>query len=278
MKTKTFKLFSAAMIIAVTAFVYSGCKKKEDKPTDYSASADNAAADNAFAGIWKQISTVTDSSGTLRSPSTGCGTASITPWDTITWPKTCTLDFGTVNCTGSDGNNRRGIITAVFSGPYQDSNTVITVTLTNYYHNNYHIEGTQTITNMGHNAAGHLVYNVIVNGATVTHPTDGTHSTWNTNQNREFYAGYNTNWWILDDVYMITGTADGVSANGQAYTIQTNSALRVNVGCPWIVSGDFTLTLADYPAYPIVFDYGAGGCDANATALLNGTTYNIVMY
>lgn len=283
MKT-TFKLVTAAIIIASTAFIYSGCKKKEDKPTDYNAATDNANADNAFAGIWKQISVVTDSSNTLRAPAlSGCATASITPFDLVTWPKTLVIDFGSVNCACSDGNNRRGVITAVFSGPYLDSNTVITVTLSNYYHNNYHVEGIQTITNMGHNAAGHLVYNVVVNNATVTHPTDGTHTTWSTNQNREFYAGYDTPIWIYDDVYMITGTANGVSAHGESYSITTNSQLRVNVGCPWIVSGKFTLTLASYPSYPIVFDYNPTGaspapCDGLATALLNGTTYNISMY
>lgn len=278
MKT-TLKLFSAFAVIAASVLVYTGCKKEEKKPTDYSASTDNANANNAFAGIWKQISTVTDSSNTLRSTaSSGCATATISPFDLTTWPKTVVLNFGTTNCTGSDGVNRRGIITAVFSGPYLDSGTVITVTLSNYYHNDYHVEGTQTIKNMGHNSSGHLVYNVIVNGATITNPAGTQHSTWNTNQNREFAAGYNTNFNIYDDVYLITGTASGIAANGESYTISTNSPLRVNVGCPWIVSGAFTLTLADYPTYPIVFDYGSGTCDGAATATLNGTTYNIYLY
>lgn len=211
---KTIKLFSALVLISFTALVYSGCKKKEDpKPTDYSSSSDNANADNAFAGIWKEISTVTDSSNALRSSSSAlsaCASATITPFDLVTWPKTVVIDFGTTNCVGSDGNNRRGKITAVFSGPYLDSNTVITVTLTNYYHNDYYVQGTQTITNKGRNSAGHRVFNVVVNSATVTHPTNGTHTTWSTNQNREFYAGYNTSFWIFDDVYLITGTANGV--------------------------------------------------------------------
>ena len=179
---------------------------------------------------------------------------------------------------GSDGNNRRGIITAVFSGPYLDSGTVITVTLSNYYHNDYYIQGTQTITNKGNNAAGHLVYNVVVSGATVTHPTDGRSSTWNTNQDREFFAGYTTSLNIFDDIYLIRGSASGVSMEGESYTIVTNTDLQVNVGCHWIVKGNFTLTLADYPSYPIVFDYGTGVCDGDATATLDGTVYNLYMY
>jgi hypothetical protein len=282
MKIKTLTSLSAVAIIAASSLFYTGCKKKEDdKPKDYSSATDNANANNAFAGIWKEISVVTDSSGTLRAPASGCATATITPFDTVNWPKTVVLNFGTgtpvANCVGSDGNRRRGTITAVFSGPYLDSNSVITVTLSNYYHNDYHVQGTQTIRNTGRNSAGHPVYNVVVNGATITSP-DGTQtSTWSTNQNREFYAGYNTSWWVLDDVYYVTGTANGTAASGDTYTIVVNNGLRVNVGCPWIVSGTFTLTLGNYPTYPIVFDYGTGACDASATALLNGTTYNITM-
>ncbi len=281
MKNKALKLFTAFALIAGTSLFYTGCKKEEDKPADANAASDNAVAENAFAGIWKQISTVTDSSGTLRSSLSSSASAypivTITNWNNSIWPKVVTINFGPSNVLGNDFNNRRGIITAEFTGPYTDSATVITVTLTNYYHNDYHIQGTQTITNMGNNAAGHPVFNVIVNNAMITHPTNGQTSTWNTNQNREFYAGYNSPLNIGDDVYLITGTASGISGGGSAYSIVVNTALRVNVGCRWIVSGVFTLTLTDYPNYPIVFDYGSGACDGLATATLNGTTYNIVM-
>ena len=277
MKIRTIKLFTAIAFIAMTSLVYTGCKKEDPKPKNANSAADNSNAENAFAGIWKEISTVTDSSNALRSSASACASASITPFDLVTWPKTVVIDFGTVNCAGSDGNNRRGIITAVFTGPYLDSGSVITVTLTNYYHNNYHIEGAQTITNKGNNTAGHLVYNVVVSSAIITHPTDGRQSSWSTNQDREFYAGYTTNLWIFDDVYLIRGNANGVSMEGESYYINTNSDLQVNVGCPWIVKGGFTLTLGNYPTYPIVVDYGTGTCDGNATATLDGTTYNIYM-
>jgi len=275
MKTKT-KFLKLGVLVMTSMFIYTGCKKDEKKPTSYKSASDNSTADNAFAGIWKQISTVTDSSNSVRS--SGCATASITPWDQTTWPKTVEIDFGSTNCVGDDGNKRRGKITAIFSGPYHTPGTTITASLTNYYHNDYHIKGSQKITNKGNNSAGHLVFNVIVNNATITDPTGQKTSSWSTNQDREFYAGYTTNFNIFDDVYLIRGVANGVSSEGEAYTIKTDSDLRVNIGCPWIVSGSLTLTLNSYPTYPIAVDYGSGACDANATATLNGTTYNIVMY
>jgi hypothetical protein len=276
MKNQAIKLFTALSVVIATSVVFTGCKKNEEdkKPTSYTSSSDNSIAENAFAGIMKQISAVSDSTNAFRTAAT-CGTITITPYNTTTWPKTLVINFGNTNCMGSDYNNRRGIITAVFSGPYLDSGTVVTITLTNYYHNDYKIQGTQTIKNKGHNAAGHLLYNVNVVNATVTHPTNGKSSTWTTVQEREFVQNGPG---INDDYYLIRGNSNGVSMEGESYTITTNSDLRVNVGCPWIVSGAFTLTLTDYPNYPIVFDYGNGACDGNATATFNGTTYNVVMY
>jgi hypothetical protein len=277
MKKNAFRLLTGLFLIAGMSVFYTGCKKEDNKPKNYDAAKDNAAADNAFAGVWKQISTVTDSSNNLRTPMSACATATISPFDAVTWPKTVVIDFGSVNCMCSDGVNRRGVITATFSGPCLDSNTVININLTNYYHNDYHVVGTQTITNMGHVSSGHLVYHVTVSGATVTNPSGGT-STWSTTQDREWYAGESTSFNIWDDIWKITGTANGTSVDGENYTINVNTPLQINVGCPWIVKGSWTMTLSDYPTYPIVFDYGTGACDASATATLNGTVYNIVMY
>lgn len=258
------------------SLIYSSCKKKQDdpKPKDYSAAVDNAGADNAFAGVWGQINKVASDITSIRSG--GYPIVTISPWNWTTWPKDITIDFGTTNVTGSDGVNRRGVIHAHMTGKYTDSNTVITVTLTNYYHNDNYVQGTQTIINRGHISAGHLVFNVVVNNATVTNTSGGV-TTWNTNQNRVWFAGESTPIWVFDDVYKISGTASGTSTGGEPYTINTNSDLQVNIGCPWIVAGNFTLIMTNYPNYPVVFDYGSGTCDYTATALFNGTTYTIIM-
>ena len=152
---KILKVIFVSLI--TTTLVFTSCKKEEKQPPNAAAAGDNAKAENAFAGIWKEISTVTDSSGALRERS-GCGSISITPFDLITWPKTVVVDYGTTNCTGADGNNRRGIITAVFSGPFHDSLSTITIKLNNYYNNDYNIKGTQIVKNKGRNLLGHRVY------------------------------------------------------------------------------------------------------------------------
>ena len=270
MKTK--KFIATILIVLSIGFIYTGRRKNDrEQQTDTSTARDNAEAQSVFSGIWKQIAEATDSSNVLRS---SCASTTIVPYDTVTWPKTLTIDFGTTNCLCTDGNYRKGIITAVFSGPYRDSTTVITVTLTNYYHNDNLIQGTQTITNKGHNTSNNLVYNVVVNNATYT--TSNGNMSWSTNQNREWIAGENTSSNLLDDVYLITGTANGRGINGNAYTIAINSPLRAELNCQWIVSGSFTVSPQNYPS--IVFDYGSGTCDNQATAVLNAKTYTITLY
>jgi hypothetical protein len=74
------------------------------------------------------------------------------------------VNFGATNCQGNDGRNRRGaLVTIAFTGKYRDSLTVITVTPQNYFVDDNQVTGSKTITNKGHNAAHHLVYEINAN-------------------------------------------------------------------------------------------------------------------
>ena len=47
MKTITIRIFATATFIALTSFLYTGCKKEEDpKPQNASSAADNANAES----------------------------------------------------------------------------------------------------------------------------------------------------------------------------------------------------------------------------------------
>jgi hypothetical protein len=49
--------------------------------------------------------------------------------------RTLTLNFGTTNCLCPDGRYRRGVITAVFSGPYRQAGAVVTINCSNCFVN-----------------------------------------------------------------------------------------------------------------------------------------------
>ena len=276
MKTKVF-FASLALALFVTVF-YTSCKKSlTPKPADYSASTENATADNAFAGIWAQVWKVAGDSTNIHAPQTAYPIVTISPWNVNIWPKTMVIDYGPLDITDNYGVKRRGKIKAVMTGRFTDSTTVITITDSAFYYNDNAVQGVETITNKGHISSGHLVYTVVVNNATITN-TNGGVTTWSTNQTRTWTQGESSPYNVLDDVWMIGGTANGTTSTGNAYSIVTNSDLQINVGCPWIVAGKFTLVLNNYPTYPITMDYGTGACDATATVVFDGTTYTVIMY
>ena len=260
-----------------------GCKKdKEDK--DQRAAQDNSTAENMFNDVFKQVDysakkTTNAGAKIMQIDSTSCGTITILPFDTVTWPKTLTIDFGTTNCLCSDYKYRKGKIIATLSGRYRDSATVINITLDQYYVNNYHVEGTKTITNLGHvgtyNSGHNLKYSIVVSNAKITPPT-GNPITWNSTRTREWIEGESTKWpnW-MDDVYLIGGTASGVDQNGNNFTVNITSPLRVALNCKWIESGTVEITPQNLATRTV--DYGNGNCDDQATVTINGTTYNFTM-
>jgi hypothetical protein len=272
---KTRKIVVSISLAFTFGLLFVGCRKNDrDKDTDTSASRDNAIAENSFAGIFKSIGEFSDSLSQLRISS--CATYSISPSivDTTTWPKTLTINFGTTNCACADGNLRRGVITAVFTGQYRKSGTVITIFTSNYYHNDNLVQvGTHTITNNGINASGNISYTINVQNASVTTPNGLIK--WNSLRTREWIAGASTTLNPWDDIYSITGTANGTAANGNTFDVTINSPLIVALNCAYIEKG--ILTLTPQHLSPRIIDFGSGACDNAATVSINGTVYDITM-
>src|ERR1044071_8993548 len=114
------------LIAASAALAFSSCKKKEEttepvSPTpNFQSEQDNAEIDGENANIFSFVSSTGDSSSDVRSidsPASAC--ASISVDQISTWPRTLTIDFGSVNTTGcGDGKSRRGIIYAKFNSPW----------------------------------------------------------------------------------------------------------------------------------------------------------------
>ena len=168
MKIKQLTLGFALVALVSTSFLTSCRKKdKEEKDSDTAAAADQSFAsstvndmtnisDEAVKGNNVSSFKTTESNALLST----CATIT---YDTLLAAKTVTVNFGTTNCLGNDGRNRRGLIVINFTGKYRDSLTVITVTPQGYFVNDNQVTGSKTITNKGHNAANHLVYEINAN-------------------------------------------------------------------------------------------------------------------
>ena len=264
MRTKIILLFAVSSLLA-----FSSCRKEKETPLDmdYTSASDNRKAENVFNDMLLQVDNAVDANG-LRDL---C--APIVSFDTTSTPRTITVDFGDVNCTATNGRIRRGRILVSYTGLYREPGTVITITPENYHVNDILVQGTKTVTNLGPDAQGHPTFSVVVNG-TLTADDGSWTSTHQAQRVRTWLEG-STTAQINDDVYSITGNGSGVNRNGVAYTLTITNALRVQVGCPWIMQGTVRVTPTGRPE--VTIDYGSGACDGSLSVTVNGTTYNVTI-
>lgn len=268
-------------VLAIASLTFTGCRR-DDEDTDTTAASDNALADATYSDV-TNIADEAGISGSLSNyrmgdPNNGglLSTCATLTFDTINGADqdTITIDFGTVNCTCNDGRNRRGQIIVYYTGQYRDSASVHTIGFNNYFVNDNQVLGTKTVTNLGHNAAGHLVYDINVNGQ-INLANNGGTITWVSQRQREWTAGESTAVWY-DDMYSITGSASGTSAAGENFSMNITSPLirNMQLGCRrHFTQGVVEVTPGTRPVRTI--DFGTGGCDDLATVTINNHTYTI---
>ncbi len=283
MKTRQLTL-GIALVAIVSAGIFSSCKKKEkieEQDKDTAGAADQSLASTTV----NDMTSISDEAGKNYSVSsfktadpngllaTSCATVTL---DTMAAAKTITVNFGATNCYCNDERFRRGSLIISFTGKYRDSLTVITITPQNYYVNDNQVTGSKTITNKGHNAANHLVYEINANIQVIKANNGGTIS-WQSNRQREWLTGESTFTWA-DDIYSITGSANGTASNGNSFSSVITSPLirNMSIGC----RRHFTQgTVEHTPSGKATryIDYGNGACDNQATVTINGNTYTITL-
>ncbi len=281
---KKFRLLTIGAILAIIVVV--GCSKETIILNDNSttASRDNSTGENLFGDIQRVTEEAAEDEGqTSRAGySFGtCASVSISPaWSSPTWPKIMEIDFGTTNCTGVYGVNRRGKLIVTLTDRYKNAGSVLTIQPQGYYVNDIKIEGTKTITNNGLNVNNNMTFSVDVVNGKITH-VDNTIVTWASNRTNEWIEGDTSSLFthgfpgVCDDVYSITGSSSGVDRQGIAFTVVITNALRKEVCCRWLVSGVVEITPLNLT--PRILDFGTGTCDNKATVTLNNNSYVIPM-
>ncbi|GAB4283939.1 MAG: hypothetical protein Kow0068_08920 [Marinilabiliales bacterium] len=263
------------------AFITSCTKYKENRTT--TTSADENLSEIAFNDIYKIVNETAEDESSNKSIDVysfgNCATVTVDPdWPDTTFPKTVTIDFGTTNCTGLDGRLRRGKIVYTISDRYRNAGCVITVTPQDFYINEYKVEGTKKITNNGRNSANNLNYTIEVINGKVTTPSNDI-ITWESTRVREWIEGEETTFLtdgangVLDDVYSITGSGEGVNRDGRSFTVTIKEPLIVKLDCRWITKG--VLEIAPDGLKTRTIDYGDGNCDNDATVEIGNRTYSI---
>ncbi|GAA4467122.1 hypothetical protein GCM10023093_22420 [Nemorincola caseinilytica] len=264
-------MYAGSLLLVAAISLLSACRRDKNNDTDTKEDTGYTTDQNLTEKIFDDAQTMSDKGAVV----TGSGAFKTTACGSVTHAAgTFTIDFGSVNCLCSDGRNRRGKIIVNYTGAYADSGSVHTITFDNYYQNDNKVEGTRTVTNMGHNSAGQPYFNVMVNG-TIT-KTDGSVITTNFTRTRTWTAGYTTllNW--TDDVYQITGAGTMTRPSGTV-SVSITSPLMLALNCRWIQAGTIVYTLPS--SLTRTLNYGAtAACDDQATLTLpSGTVYTITL-
>lgn len=271
----TTKMMIGSLLIGSVAF-FSACQK--DAVTggfagvDITSARNEAFADNESAKVDDIVNIVTfDNYSGVRGVIDQLPSCAVVTYDTLSYPKSVKIDFGTTPCLSTwDNKYRTGVINISWTGAMKDVGTVKTISTENYYVGSTtdslnHFQYVKTITNMGLNDNGNWHFTIEVPAATIT-MADGSVITWMSHRDREWIQGFSTPD-PADDVFLITGGSSGTNVLGNAFTVEITTPLMKDA-CPWIVSGIKEITTGSNQTR--IIDYGNGNCDDIAIVKVNG--------
>ena len=192
------------------------------------------------------------------------------------FPKKICVDFGT-GVVDKRGNTLKGKIYVTISNRMGVTGSTRKLEYFQFFINDNQLKGSKTVTYLGSNrqVTDNVVtetpsWSISVKDTIVR--TDGTKLIWNSERVRTRISNNATPLLYWDDVYSITGTANGVNAKGTAYTVEITKPLILKGGWKFFVEGT-VLTTSDKRT--AVLDYGNGDKDAKATLTINGITKDI---
>ncbi|MEN3324552.1 hypothetical protein VP395_12495 [Mariniflexile soesokkakense] len=222
------------MIVPILALFFMSCEEELQKTVD-SATAIEALTEYAIVNKVFQdagnnsgdavLSSENSASNSKMSKTSSDGPIiTVEPLDFTTFPKTITIDYQEgVLC--KDGITRKGIATIISTNWYGVAGSEHSTTFNNYYHNDYKVEGTHYVKNLGKNGTGDLQYSVIIENGKIT-TNAGKTINYTENSTRTWVAGSDTPFNIWDDEYMLDGMQSGISSKGVEYSLTIEESLH----------------------------------------------------
>ena len=271
------------LILSILTILLYACKDEDiiNTPEQIStqASQDHLFAENIFNDINRVVEDGFNDNGLSKSSCANYKSMASDSSDA----DTLIIDFGEVDCLDEYGKLRRGKIIVIYTAPYQDSLAQISTTFDHYYVNSTNwVQGSRTVTNLGRNVDGDMVFDIAVDANIIT---EIGRIDWISNRTRFWTDGRNTTQYPFDDIYKVMGSASGNGLNNRDFTVNITDSLEVNLGCLLptitynkrcaIVSGKVKVTPDGYAAREI--DYGMGGCNCDFSVTINGKTYLVVV-
>lgn len=252
---------------------------------DIRAASNSSVAFAAYNDVFEQVKLALSFGDDLdQRPATWLLPASVHATATVTpvgaaFPKTLTIDFGN-GTVGMDGVNRSGKIVATFDGPFGSEGASAEVLFVNYTTGQYTLAGTYTFTNNG-TGSGKPTYAETVTNGVISWGTQEV--LWNASLTRTWAEGDTTDLTsdtlaltgLTDDVFTLTGTAEGNDSNTHPFTLEITSGVKLPSNCKYITEGMVDVSPANFNTGSV--DYGTGECDIQATIEVDGEVFNFTL-
>ncbi len=282
MRTSSFRSLSLLAVLAGSLLLATSCQKDNDQaaPDDIVSAEDHGAADeenaltsDLLAAAAPQDETQTNSAAEADAQELARVLPACATRRYNAEARTLTIDFGPTNCLCRDGRYRRGQIVVVFTGADRRRHSGAVVTRVNYFVNDNQHTGTRIFTDKGQGS-----FSLDVQNASIITP-EGTHA-WTSHREYTRLAGFGTPL-LADDVYAVTGTAEGTNRKGVSYSATIAEPLRkvLSPGCArHFVAG--TVNLSNSRGRTALLNYdptNSQACDNIASVTINGRTRRITL-
>jgi len=180
---------------------------------------------------------------------------------------TLIINFGEENYLHL-GNLKRGEIISIYNKFIYNSNSQITTTFNNFYINNNLIQGKMYLENNGSNQNGFPEFSLTVDSMSM-YTNNGSIDISNGNYIKQLVSGYNTQYQYLDNIYKLTGNAQGNSSNNNNFSLEISESLNMNLSCfesssCIITEGTSRLIPDGYEERIINYENNSCDCDINA--------------
>ncbi|MFM7770744.1 MAG: hypothetical protein ACKO8Q_09330 [Bacteroidota bacterium] len=255
---------SILLFISVLFFLVA-CERRRAK--DNAVARDAAFGEQLLADVDNFVHLVSSNTDGIRTLNFPCVDTVLV--DTLSYPKTITIDFGEDDCFGNDGKNRKGKIHVSYTGRYSQSGTIISISTENYRVDNAQINLVKTVTNEGLNSNSQPYFSVQAEGDIVTETGSISYVS---SRIRTWLSGFSTVD-FSDDVYDISGSGSGINRNGDPFSVNITNPLRIQLDCAWILSGRIDIEPADGDLRTL--DFGSGSCNAGYTILVGDESYAV---
>ena len=191
---------------------------------------------------------------------------------------TLIINFGEENYLHL-GHLKRGEIISIYNKFIYNSNSQITTTFNNFYINNNLIQGKMYLENSGSNQNGFPEFSLTVDSMSM-YTNNGSIDISNGNYIKQLVSGYNTQYQYLDNIYKLTGNAQGNSSNNNNFSLEISDSLNMNLSCfessSCIITEGTSRLIPDGYEERII-NYGDNSCDCDINAIVGEDIHPIII-